>query len=394
MATIFDFAREDDRTFGLFLEQRSDARSRASSRLIEAMEAYHSALEQNKARAQALQEEMVLHAATPGDRLAARMAARRGRKESDLLAQKEWLKISHELGSGWYLDCPAKATKQDQLDYSNAVAESLDRDALDPVLTTVPGARKAVDQGWTVYFTRNTVWGKKEILRVMGDSVALRSNADEHIRAALLLAKERYQPPLRFSGQPAFRDRCERIAQELGIGTVTHPDPTDNTISGTPAAPSTTPSPAASPPGKPPSASTSAVPAEAPAPGRPDPLEVLADDQPLIDMRDVTEDTAIAGTFLREAVVNDQPFAVIATEAGAVLVRMSAVCGVQPGAKVEAQVGREGAELTPVEEPVNVNVLEPDEPVQTSAHDVSAIDVTTQVPSPAPVRRGRRKRKF
>lgn len=90
---------------------------------------------------------------------------------------------------------------------------------IDPILQALPGARRRREHGWTVYEAPHLLGaiGKRELLRCDAASIIVQGADDDRIRAGLQLAAQRYKPPLRITGTPAFVRRSQELADALGI---------------------------------------------------------------------------------------------------------------------------------------------------------------------------------
>jgi hypothetical protein len=149
------------------------------------------------------------------------------------------------LGAGrpWYsaLIDRWRNERGDRADYAHAIAALYD-DRLaadrggddpasarpDPVLVTVPGARRHRDRG-TIVYTRRTDAGVREMFRLLPEEreVVVRSADAVATEAAVVAAYRLNGPPLAFAGSAAFRERCERIAARHGFETGVAADPVE-----------------------------------------------------------------------------------------------------------------------------------------------------------------------
>ena len=236
MASIFEY-REDDPAFQEFFAQRMEMRALALAHLTRIQEQTRTRLEALLEQEHAVYDEMRQSANGLGDRLRARSAAKRLRREGEHEIRHTLEAQATQVARSWNLGNPSAMLRQGYMDYTHAVADSTDRGALDPILAALPGVRvKQQEDGWRVYTRRSALLGTQELLRVLGNNIIVRGADDDRVRAALIAAKQHCDPPLRIErGTPAFRSAAVRIAAELGIDLDGAPNPAiENAITGTP----------------------------------------------------------------------------------------------------------------------------------------------------------------
>jgi hypothetical protein len=114
------------------------------------------------------------------------------------------------------------ADLRDYLHAAEAYREEARADAgatIDPVLQHLPTVRRRRVDGWTVYESShlNGLLGKYELLRCDESRVIVRGAGDDRIRAGLLVASQRYSPPIRIFGTPEFVRKSQEAAAALGV---------------------------------------------------------------------------------------------------------------------------------------------------------------------------------
>jgi Large polyvalent protein-associated domain 7 len=361
MATILGLEADNQAGFQEFLETRNQLRATARTRIADAFKEYQERVDAIGRLQEALIEEMKPRSL--GERMTARIAVKKQSKRLRSDAEQAFKSLSRDLSYRYGLDNAASAVSRDYEDFAYTVADAQDRGALDPVLTNTPGARKTVDQGWTVYFTSSPLWGKSELVRANGDAIVVRGHDDARVRAGLLLAKANCQGPLRIQGNAAFVSTARRIAGELGLDLEgAAPQPPTNTISGKPRdnAPG---SPAEeSRDGVPPRPETSPTSPQTPTiveqqsdeaaidvtPGK----RALSEFVQRTERTDLMDFTEPAGTFefgkgriLETTVIDGRTYALLDMDGNAIVVALDQEPAFEVGAEISASVTPEGTTL-------------------------------------------------
>jgi hypothetical protein len=249
MTTVYGFDPEQNPSFEQFLQTRQTLRAAAKAHIESAYTEYQQRLDRIAELQEALLDTMKPRSFS--ERYTKRHAIKKQTKALREQAEEAFRSISRDLSHRYGLDSPHGALQRDYEDYAYTIVDAQDRGTMDPVLTHTPGARKAIDKGWTVYYTSSLLWGKSELVRAMGDSIVVKGHDDARVRAGLLLAKANCVGPLRINGKPEFVATAHRLARELGLDVEGMTAAPPNTISGNPhpTAPSTpTTAPAAPPP--------------------------------------------------------------------------------------------------------------------------------------------------
>jgi hypothetical protein len=232
--TIHEIPHEDP-SFKAFLDERERQRALAIEQYRRVAEDIQNRLATLTDQERALYDEMVTPSSGLGDRFRARTAAKKARKESEKEIRRTLGAELNTIATTWNLSQPASALRQSYDDYANAVVASADSDRLDPVLVAIPSSRVREERGWKVYSKRSALFGSTELARVLGNTIAVGRSNEDSVRAAILIAKDRCLPPLKFNGTDKFVALARRIAAEYGLSEGGVP----NTVSGAgPQAPS------------------------------------------------------------------------------------------------------------------------------------------------------------
>lgn len=225
--TIHEIPHEDP-SFQAFLDERERQRGLAIEqyrRLAEDLQTRLAALSEQE---QSLYDEMIKHESGLGDRFRARAAAKRQRRDSARDLRRTLGGEMDVIAQTWNLNQPARALRENYDDYAYTVTASADSDRLDPVLVAIPSSRVRDDRGWKIYSKRNALFGSRELARVLGNTIAVPRSDEDCVRAAILIAKDRCLPPLKFNGTDRFVALARRIAAEHGLSE----GGVQNTVSG------------------------------------------------------------------------------------------------------------------------------------------------------------------
>ncbi len=241
-------------TYAVFMDERARRRAADAQALRDQRERFREEAALLREQHFAVAQELFADPTMPR---AVRAQALRDHRQALRRALAEHARARDEalgVGQPWYATRVERwsAERSDRADYASAL-KTLYEDrlaahaagdpaataGLDPVLVSIPGARRH-REGGTMVYTRRTPAGTREMFRCVPETrdVIVRSADPLATEAALITAYRMDGPPLTFVGSPAFRARCEEIALRHGFETAAavHPpqQPTPTTMAAHP----------------------------------------------------------------------------------------------------------------------------------------------------------------